>query len=182
VLSSVTDEFRAELENLDLAEIRRRGGIVRVMLAIARRHPDAFRLLWRQAAHEPAFAALSHYFRKVLAEYVANLILLDGGIIEPPMMRWCATALAANPLDGMSACSTTVTQPSTTSTPCCTSAAASPSSRHGETPTPNLDHTRSHTGGRRPLTTGITYPQKLPQASVLLPVCRSADRSGLNPA
>jgi AcrR family transcriptional regulator len=102
VLSSVTDEFVAEFENLDLAEIRRRGGIVRVMLGIARRHPDAFRLLWRQAAHEPAFAAFSDYFRKVLAEYAANLILLDGRVIEPQMMRWCATALAAHLLDGMS--------------------------------------------------------------------------------
>ena len=73
------------------------------MLGIARRHPDAFRLLWRQAAHEPAFAAFSHSFRKVLAEYAANLILLDGRVIEPPMMRWCATALAAHLLDGMSA-------------------------------------------------------------------------------
>jgi AcrR family transcriptional regulator len=102
VLSSVTDEFVAEFENLDLAEIRRRGGIVRVILGIARRHPDAFRLLWRQAAHEPAFAAFSEYFRKVLAEYAANLTLLDGRVIEPQMMRWCATALAAHLLDGMS--------------------------------------------------------------------------------
>src|SRR4051812_37138170 len=44
VLSSVTDEMIAEFERLDLAEIRRRGGIVRIMLGIARRHPDAFRL------------------------------------------------------------------------------------------------------------------------------------------
>ena len=47
VLSSVTDEFVAEFQDRDVADIRRRGGIVRVMLGIARRHPDAFRLLWR---------------------------------------------------------------------------------------------------------------------------------------
>src|SRR5215208_227485 len=52
VLSSVTDEMLAEFEELDLAEMRRRGGIVRIMLGIARRHSDAFRLLWRQAAQE----------------------------------------------------------------------------------------------------------------------------------
>ena len=56
VLSSVTDEFVAEFQDRDMADVRRRGGIVRVMLGIARRHPDAFRLLWRQAAQEPAFA------------------------------------------------------------------------------------------------------------------------------
>jgi AcrR family transcriptional regulator len=103
VLSSVTDEFVAEFQDTDLAEIRRRGGIVRITLGIARRHPDAFRLLWRQAAHEPAFAPFSHNFRKVVAEYAESLIALDGRVIEPQMMRWCATALAAHLLEGMSA-------------------------------------------------------------------------------
>jgi AcrR family transcriptional regulator len=64
LLTSVSDEFIAEFEDVDLAEIRRRGDIVPIMQGIARRHPDAFRLLWRQAAHEPAFAAFSREFRK----------------------------------------------------------------------------------------------------------------------
>jgi AcrR family transcriptional regulator len=103
VLSSVTDELVAEVQDRDLDEIRRRGGIVRITLDIARRHPDAFRLLWRQAAHEPAFAPFSHNFRKVVAAYAENLIALYGRVIEPQMMRWCATALAAHLLEGMSA-------------------------------------------------------------------------------
>jgi AcrR family transcriptional regulator len=103
VLSSVTDEFVAEFIDMDRAEIRRRGGITRITLGIARRHPDAFRLLWRQAAHEPAFAPFAHNFRKVVREYAENLIALDGRVIEPQMMRWCATAVAAHLLDGISA-------------------------------------------------------------------------------
>ncbi|HEX2400529.1 MAG TPA: TetR/AcrR family transcriptional regulator [Mycobacterium sp.] len=103
VLSSVADEFVAEFQDTDLAEIRRRGGIVRITLGIARRHPDAFRLLWRQAAHEPAFAAFSHSFRQVVSEYAENLIALDGRVTEPQMRRWCATALAAHLLEGISA-------------------------------------------------------------------------------
>ena len=102
VLASVTDEFIAEFEDLDLAELRRRGGIVRVMLGIARRHPDAFRLLWRHAAHEPAFAAFSDRFRSVLADYAANVVTLTGLGIPPRMLRWCATTLAAHLLEGMS--------------------------------------------------------------------------------
>jgi AcrR family transcriptional regulator len=102
VLSSVTDEFVAEFEDLDLAEIRRRGGIVRIMLGIARRHPDAFRLLWRHAAHEPAFATFSDRFRTVLAEYAEHLVVLTGRPIDARMMRWCATGLAAHLLEGMS--------------------------------------------------------------------------------
>jgi AcrR family transcriptional regulator len=103
VLSSVTDEFATEFREMDLAEIRRRGGIVRITLGIARRHPDAFRLLWRQAAHEPAFAAFANNFRKIVAGYAENLIARDGRVIQPQMMRWCATALAAHFLEGMSA-------------------------------------------------------------------------------
>jgi AcrR family transcriptional regulator len=103
VLSSVTDEFVSEFQDTDLADIRRRGGIVRITLGIARRHPDAFRLLWRQAAHEPAFAPFSHNFRNVVAGYAEGLIARDGRVIEPEMMRWCARALAAHLLEGMSA-------------------------------------------------------------------------------
>ena len=103
MLSSVTDEFVVEFEDMDMVEIRRRGGIVRVMLGIARRHPDAFRLLWRHAAHEPAFAAFSRNFRKVVGEHAETLIAVDGRVIKPQMMRWCATALAAHLLDGISA-------------------------------------------------------------------------------
>ena len=102
VLASVTDELVAEFEQLDLAEIRRRGGIVRIMLEIARRHPDAFRLLWRQAAHEPAFVAFSDRFRSVLGEYAETFITMTGRDIEPRMMPWCATVLAAHLLEGMS--------------------------------------------------------------------------------
>ena len=102
VLASVTDELVAEFEQLDLAEIRRRGGIVRIMLEIARRHPDAFRLLWRQAAHEPAFDAFSDRFRSVLGEYAETFITMTGRDIEPRMMPWCATVLAAHLLEGMS--------------------------------------------------------------------------------
>jgi AcrR family transcriptional regulator len=102
VLSSITDEFVAEFQELDLAEIRRRGGIVRIMLGIARRHPDAFRLLWRHAAHEPAFATFSDRFRTVVAEYTENVVILTGRAIDARMLRWCATSLSAHLLEGMS--------------------------------------------------------------------------------
>ena len=103
VLGSVTEELVDEFEQLDLVEIRRRGGIVRIMLGIARRHPDAFRLLWRQSAHEPAFVAFSDRFRTVLGQYAETFITMTGRNIEPRMMPWCATVLAAHLLDGMSA-------------------------------------------------------------------------------
>jgi AcrR family transcriptional regulator len=103
VLASVTDEFVAEFRDRDIADIQRRGGIVRIALGIARRHPDAFRLLWRHAAHEPAFAEFARNFRRVLGEYAEAMIAIDGRVTDPRMRRWCATALAAHLLEGICA-------------------------------------------------------------------------------
>ena len=56
----------------------------------------------KQPTNQPS-PPFSHNFRKVVAAYAESLIALDGRVIEPQMMRWCATALAAHLLDGMSA-------------------------------------------------------------------------------
>jgi hypothetical protein len=103
VLSSVTDELVAAFKGRDVTSIRRAGGIVRVMLPIARRHPDAFRLLWRQAAEEPLFAEFARRFRVVLGGYAEQVIDLDGRINDPVLTRWCATTLAVHLLDGVCA-------------------------------------------------------------------------------
>jgi AcrR family transcriptional regulator len=103
VLGSVTDEFIAEFATADMGDIQRRGGIVTVMLGIARRHPDAFRLLWRQAANEPAFVEFARNFRQVLYQYAELMIARVGKIDDPTMVHWCATALASHLLDGMCA-------------------------------------------------------------------------------
>ena len=103
VLSSVTDEFVAEFQDRDIDDIRRHGGIVTVTLGIARRHPDAFRLLWRQAAHEPAFVEFARNFRLVIGQYAQAMIAIDGRVTDPQMIRWCATTLAAHLLDGICA-------------------------------------------------------------------------------
>lgn len=101
VLSSVTDELVAAFKGRDIASIRRAGGIVRMMLPIARRHPDAFRLLWRQAAGEPLFAHFARQFRVVLGGYTEQVIRLDRRISDPVLASWCAAALAAHLLDGL---------------------------------------------------------------------------------
>ncbi len=101
VLGSVTDEFVTEFAERDMEDIRRRGGIVRVMLGIARRHPDAFRLLWRHAAHEPAFIEFARHFRLVLSQHAERMIALVGQITDPTIMHWCSTALASHLLDGI---------------------------------------------------------------------------------
>ena len=98
MLSSVTDEFVAEFQHTDLAEIRRRGGIVRDHAGHRPTPiPTPFVCSGDKQPHEPAFAHLSHNFRKVVAAYAEGLIALDGRVIEPQIMRWCATALSGPP-------------------------------------------------------------------------------------
>ena len=101
VLSSVTDELAERFQDRNMAEIRRQGGIVRIMLGIARRHADAFRLLWRQAAQEPDFAEFARNFRRVLGRYAEAMIAASGRLTDPTMMRWCSTTLAAHLMDGL---------------------------------------------------------------------------------
>ena len=60
-------------------------GATRLMLPVARAHPDAFRLLWRHALHEPEFAEqaiefrsyVTHYAREILRTYVDDEVMLE---------------------------------------------------------------------------------------------------------
>lgn len=103
VLTSVTDELSVEFRDTDIFAVRARGGIVPLMLAVARHHPDAFRLLWRHAAREPEFAVFSERFRDVLTEFAVTVIDVDGNgeTDDPVLRRWCATVLAEHLLDGL---------------------------------------------------------------------------------
>jgi len=106
VLASATDDLAAEFRDTDIFAVRERGGIVPLMLIVARRHPDAFRLLWRHADHEPEFAVFSQRFRAVLADFAEAVIDVSatGAPIHGPVMRhWCATVLVEHLLGGVCA-------------------------------------------------------------------------------
>ncbi len=81
-------DVRAQLPDAE------RDPIPRILLAVAREHPDGFRLLWRHAAHEPAFAALAGQFRDATHGY-ANTLLAPA-IADPVLRRWAAESLAAH--------------------------------------------------------------------------------------
>jgi AcrR family transcriptional regulator len=101
VLSAVTDDLTAEVVGKNIEDLRREGGIVKVMLGVARRHPDAFRLLWRQAAGEPLFADFSRRFREELTRFAREVITPDERISDPLLQTWCASALGSHLLDGL---------------------------------------------------------------------------------
>lgn len=90
VVADVADRFalRAAMPEAE------REAIPRTLLTVAREHPDGFRLLWRHAAHEPAFAALAAQFRDATHEYASTL--LTPAIADAALRRWAAESLSAH--------------------------------------------------------------------------------------
>ncbi|MCU1361203.1 MAG: hypothetical protein JWN99_2492 [Ilumatobacteraceae bacterium] len=95
VLELVTTDLYQSFEGADLHQ----GGVSRLLLEVARRHPDGFRLLWRQAAHEPEFAEVAHIFRDLVTAYTETLIAeaTDDAVLR----RWMAQALVSYHYEGV---------------------------------------------------------------------------------
>jgi AcrR family transcriptional regulator len=79
VLDTVTSQLR------DRVDVDEAASVTGILVEVARDQPDAFRLLWRHARHEPEFSAEAELFRLVAAEfahavigrYIADQITLD---------------------------------------------------------------------------------------------------------
>jgi AcrR family transcriptional regulator len=86
VVTDIVDEFTARGDE--------RLGIAEVLLRVARRHPDGFRLLWRQAVHEPDFAELASEFRASVNAYADTLLRahFDDDVIR----HWAAESIVAH--------------------------------------------------------------------------------------
>ena len=81
-------------DNRGAAPLRAGTEIAEVLLGVARRHPDGFRLLWRHAAHEPEFRELAALFKVAITDYA-------GALLEPAMddrmiRRWAAESLVSH--------------------------------------------------------------------------------------
>ncbi|MEQ8438703.1 MAG: TetR/AcrR family transcriptional regulator [Ilumatobacter fluminis] len=93
VLQSVTAELRERIEPDQQSEV------IPVLVEIAAEQPDAFRLLWRHARHEPEFAADAELFRLVAAEFAQSII--ERFIDDPVTLRWGSATLVAYLHDGI---------------------------------------------------------------------------------
>ena len=98
VLDSVLIDLAATFAEVDIAAVRDRGA-VQMMLPVARRHADAFRLLCRRAAHEPEFADRAELFRERVT-YYAQAILRDY-LAEGPILEWAALTAGTHLVDGI---------------------------------------------------------------------------------
>jgi AcrR family transcriptional regulator len=64
------------------------------LLGVARRHPDAFRLLWRHAAHEPAFREVAALFKSAVTEYA--IALFGPSLSDETIRRWAAESVVSH--------------------------------------------------------------------------------------
>jgi AcrR family transcriptional regulator len=93
VLNSVTGRMRERFDP------ERRPEIVPTLVAVAREHPDAFRLLWRHARHEPLFVAEAEMFRFVAAEYAEGI--MGRFIGDTAMRQWAAATVVDHLHEGI---------------------------------------------------------------------------------
>lgn len=93
VLDTVTSQLR---DRVDVDESRSVAG---VLVAVARDQPDAFRLLWRHARHEPEFAAEAELFRLVAAEFAHAVI--GQFIADQLTLDWASATLVDHLHDGI---------------------------------------------------------------------------------
>ena len=69
------------------------------MLPVARRHPDAFRLLWRHAWHEPDFADQAVLFRRQVTYYAHEM--LAPYVADDVILGWAGASAGAHLVDGI---------------------------------------------------------------------------------
>lgn len=92
VVVDLVGEFDARVDHARDALVTREQ-VASVMLRVARRHPDGFRLLWRQAAHEPTFAEMAAQFRVSVNAYAERLF--EGFIADHVLRHWAAESVVA---------------------------------------------------------------------------------------
>lgn len=93
VLDTVTSQLRGRVDVDDASSV------IGILVAVARDQPDAFRLLWRHARHEPEFAAEAELFRLVAAEFAHAII--GRYIADRSTLDWASATLVDHLHDGI---------------------------------------------------------------------------------
>jgi AcrR family transcriptional regulator len=99
VLVTLIDELARAFDGVDVEAVRVRGA-AKVLLPVARAQPDAFRLLWRHAWHEPDFADEAVGFRSYVTRY-AKEILASYIPDDPPRLEWAARSAGAHLIESI---------------------------------------------------------------------------------
>jgi AcrR family transcriptional regulator len=99
VLLRVTERLEQEFKARRRRGDDQRGIGLRALLAVARKDPDGFRLLWRHAAREPEFAAMAADERE-RAVGIARTFVAES-LLEPDLTEWAAQVIVSYLVDGV---------------------------------------------------------------------------------
>lgn len=98
VLQDVLDDLAAAFQPLTHDEVVTRGSTF-LLLPLARKRPDAFRLLWRDAWHRPPFVDIAETFRGYLWAYARSV--LSRTIHDDVMLDWASRSAGAHLVEGV---------------------------------------------------------------------------------
>ena len=94
VLSAVLDDIGVRFDfGHDLDGGGRKETVFVTLLAVAREHPDGFRLLWRHTSNQPEFSGLFAEFKHNVTMY--SIELLKPVVHDDQMRQWAAESLAS---------------------------------------------------------------------------------------
>jgi hypothetical protein len=74
-------------------------GAATLIMPVARAHADAFRLLWRDAWHQPPFEDLALEFRSYVTTFAKAI--LSTYITDPVLLGWASRTAGAHLVEGI---------------------------------------------------------------------------------
>jgi AcrR family transcriptional regulator len=98
ILRQLLVDLGDAFSGLSFEEVAARGAAT-VILPVARAHPDAFRLLWRDAVRQAPFEDLGEELRTYVAVYARAI--LAGFISDPVRLDWAARTAGAHLIDAV---------------------------------------------------------------------------------
>jgi AcrR family transcriptional regulator len=98
VLRDVLADLASRFVGLSFEDVAERGA-ASVILPVARTHPDAFRLLWRDAWHQPPFEDIAEEFRSYVTIYARAI--LSRYLEDEVMLQWASLTGGAHLIEGI---------------------------------------------------------------------------------
>ena len=98
ILRQLLVDLGDAFSGLSFEDVAARGAAT-VIMPVARAHPAAFRLLWRDAWHEPPFEDLAAEFRTYVTVYARAIF--SSFIEDEARLDWAARSAGAHLVDGI---------------------------------------------------------------------------------
>ena len=93
VLGAVLDDLGSSFDLLSPAADGTHPSVAPTLLGVARRHPDAFRLLWRHTSNQAEFGELYTLFKAAATDYATTLLSRE--MTDRTLLHWAAGSIVS---------------------------------------------------------------------------------------